>query len=435
MTSSTASTANRPQSIRWVASNRPEWIGDISFVANTAQQLPTNGGILPSDRFYYALRLQLEGRVTMPGATGPAAQTFDGIAQLIENIQIQGFSRPRGAQELFFYMRGSDTYQYFGITSGRYGGQWYYAVTGTIQQNDFDYTASHATDFKIFYDIIFPPSFAHNSPSILNQQAKYLLDAPNYDRLTMTLQWGDLNSVFKTNGTNATLSAFGSGSGSARCRVYGIYAMGGKSLFSGYVPARVWRLFTENASGDITTVVTQSRQFNFRVGYQISRLFLKTGVKSTNVTGGNNSYATSANNILANLKVNRGTNRLIAYYVDQYGLGEQNARDYGLSPNPYSPASRGVTAAGYFNEAPDIGTGIVDWISHGHLGEALQTQNLVAGPTGDVDLYLAADTNGAANTAVTFMEEELRGVAQFVTPAANTGTAATGSTSGASAST
>jgi hypothetical protein len=390
-----ASPVMRTQSrvISWVAADRPEWIGDIPFVANTPQVLPTQGGILPSDKYYYGLRLEFEGRMTNPAANGPTGVTADGVLSICERIHIEGYHRPRAAQEAFFDMRCSDAYEFFGLTTGRFGKKQF--LDNGAAATNLVTTASHTNDWRFFVDIYFPPQWPSSTVSLTKQQAGWLLDAPNYDRLQLTIYWADDKSPFTGQTTSPTFSAFGSATGSPRCRVQALYAMAGKNnLFTGFVPGRVWRYFAENTTGDILANVTQSRQYNIPRGFKIARLLTKTGVKSTTTSSGNNAYNTLSDTILSNIKVNYGTNKIIQFHQDYLALKEA------------------VSAANYI--PPDTGYAMIDWIKNGHLGEALDAQSLVAGPTGDVDVYLSADTSGAANQAALYCVEELRGTPQFV---------------------
>ena len=391
------------RSLTWISSIREEEIGTVPYVANSAQVIPSQGGILPSDKFYYGLRIKVRGRVTN-GATGPAAPYADWPWSLVNRIHIEGYHRPRAAQEPFLDIRGPDCREFFGITQGNFPSLWT-SVNGALMapvlprtaNNGFSLANAATTDFIMFYDIIFPPAWPVPSPAINRQQAQWLLDAPNYDRLVMTIFWGDIAQGYVAANVPA-LGGFMVGAQAVPdCTVQALYALGGKNnLFQGFVPGRVWRYFAENTTGDIVAAATvNSRQYNLPRGFRIARLMTKTGVKSAVVTPGNDAYVTRLNTVFtARLILNYGTNKIIRMHPDYYALQETNRQNFEILPSD--------------------GYGIFDFISHGHLQEALDCQSLIAGPTGDVDVFLSSNIAGAANTAALFLVEELRGQPQFV---------------------
>ena len=390
--------------LKWVTSIREEDIGAVPYVANTGQVLPSQGGILPSDKFYYGLRIKVRGRITDGGGGGPAVQYADWPWSIINRIHIEGYHRPRAAQEPFFDMRGPDIREFFSVTQGAFSTLLVATAAAPILTpvlprtalNGFASGAGLTTDFIIIYDIIFPPAWPMPSPGITRQQAQWLLDAPNYDRLTMTIFWGDVASGFS--GANPPgLGGFMVGAGAVPdCTVQALYALGGKNdLFQGFVPGRVWRYFAENTTGDILATVVNSRQYNVPRGFKIARIMTKTGVKSVLVTAGNDAYVTLLNTVYpTNIRLNYGTNKTVRLHPDYHCLRETNRQNFELLPSD--------------------GYGIWDFLSHGIMGEALDCQSLIAGPTGDVDVFLSANTLAGANQGALFLVEELRGTPQFV---------------------
>jgi hypothetical protein len=396
--------ADLARSLKWVTSIREEDIGGVPYVANTGQVLPSQGGILPSDKFYYGLRIKVRGRITDAAGGAPAVQYADWPWSIINRIHIEGYHRPRAAQEPFFDMRGPDIREFFSVTQGAFSTLLVATAAVPILTpvpprallNGFAAGANLTTDFIIIYDIIFPPAWPQPSPGITRQQAQWLLDAPNYDRLVMTIFWGDVASGYS--GANLpALGGFMVGAGAVPdCTVQALYALGGKNdLFQGFVPGRVWRYFGENTTGDILATVVGSRQYNVPRGFKIARLMTKTGVKSILVTAGNDAYVTLLNTVFpTNIRLNYGTNKTVRLHPDYHSLRETNRQSFELLPSD--------------------GYGILDFISHGILGEALDCQNLVAGPTGDVDVFLSTNTLAGANQGALFLVEELRGTPQFV---------------------
>lgn len=120
----------------------------------------------------------------------------------------------------------------------------------------------------------------------------------------------------------------------------------------------------------------------------------KTGVKSALVTAGNDAYVTCLNTVLTNILLNYGTNKTIRFHTDYHQLRETNRQSFSLLPSD--------------------GYGILDFLSHGQMGEALDVQSLVAGPTGDVDVFVSGNTLAGANQGALYLIEELRGAPQFV---------------------
>jgi hypothetical protein len=220
----------------------------------------------------------------------------------------------------------------------------------------------------------------------------YLLDAPNYDNLLLEVQWGDAESLYVAAATGpTTFTAFGSGAGSPRARVHCQYAMGGPAGMPGFLPARVWRYaLQEKTDSDMTAGGNNLRLFNIPRGNIIRSLLLKTGVKETTTTSPNNAYASLSNTILTDIRVMRGTNKQIREWQSYFGLREDSAESYLITPSN--------------------GYGLVDFAAHGDIREALDTSALISGPTGDVDLFIQANVSGAANQAALMYVEEIRGV-------------------------
>lgn len=354
--------------------SRPEWIGDIPFTQDAILNLPTQGGLIPNDRFLYALLLQFEGRFTQP-ATGNATGTqADGALAILDSVQVQGFHRIRGANEQFINARCADLYEEVLEKTGRAP-----LSTGTLA-----IAANATSDVRFMVPIIFPPIGI--SPA---QQVGYMLDAPNYDRLALTIVASDPKSVFTGQTGTIGMTAYGSTTGSPRVRVYGIFCQAGPNQFAGFVPGRVWRYFHENTSSALTTTATQVPLENVSVGNFIRSMLLKTGIKSTATTAGYNAYNSLSDTILANVKTTRGLNKMINFLADFYGMRESTAE--------------------YYKIASSTGYGLLDWCPRGTLATLFNTVPLVAGPTGDTSVQILADVVGASNQGLVVLYEELRG--------------------------
>lgn len=381
---------------QFTASSRQEFISDIQLsTVNTLYNLPTNGGLLPNDRFMFALPMTFEGRLTNAGSNNPTGVQADAPFSLIDTIQVGGYHRVRGQNEPFINIRGVDLYNFNRMMSGHIP----YVVPNS--QGAPVFTVSLSTSANGTNDIrftLFLPFTPLRIP--LKDKAGWLLDAPNYDQLKLAVTFADDQSVF-TYGTRTagTFSAFGSATGNPRLRVDGQFALLNAASF-GFIPARPWRYYQELTDSNWTSTTNNARLYNIPRGNKIRNILIKTGVKSTAVNSGNNVYNTTSDTILVNIKVQRGLNKSIRYYEDFYRIKTETERSYGVFPAP-----------GYC---------LMDFAQNGVLSEALDTVGLVAGPSGDTDLYVQADTTGAANQAGLFMVEELRGIPRRLT---NTATA------------
>jgi hypothetical protein len=357
------------------AFSRFEFIDSISFSENTTQTLRTNGGLIPNDRFMNGLLLEFRGRLTMPGSTGPSADRQQ-IAQIMERITVEGYHRGRKQQEKIIDARGSDLelLQRFYLPSALV------KLPGTTSA--ITITASATNDIICQVFVPFTPL---RIPAHL--QSGYLLDAPNYDSLKLTVQWGDFKSVVVPGTTAATWSAYGSASGSPELRVHGQFAIQ-KARFANFVPGRVFRYFQEITGSLMTTTATGVRLWDIPRGFDIRSILLRSGTKATDATAGNNTFATQTE-FLNDIRINMGLGRYIRRYMDYNAIHADVAESYNLPGR--------IT-----------GAGVIDFAQYGSLSETLNTRALVSGPTGNVDLYLQADVTGASNQALVALLEEIR---------------------------
>lgn len=359
--------------INYITVSRYEHIADISYTANTALNLPTEGGNMPRDRYYWALLLTCRGRATMPATGGPTALIGpDGPYQLIERVIVEGYHVPRAQNERFIDLRGADTFR---------TGKLYLSQAMRELPATWSFTANATNDFE--FSIVVPFVPLGISPI---EQTGYLLDAPNYNPLKLTIQWGDAASMFGS-GTAPTLTAFGSTTGSPLCRVAGIFAMGGGQRFAGRMMGKAWRYFQEVTGSTMTTTATGVRLLDLPKGHYIRGVVVKVGTKATTPSSGNNAYATFADN-LTNIKIYRGLNTAIRWFPAMSELRNLHAFDH--------------------NVAIETGIAPLDFARTGVLAESLNARDLVAGPSGAVDFYAGADVTGATNGALTVIFEEIR---------------------------
>lgn len=354
------------------AFSRAEFIDTIPFVSNSTQTLPTNGGLLPNDRFMSFLILEFRGRLTMPASTGPSAVRAESMAGLIERVTVEGFHKIRRQQEKFIDMRGADLEL----------SQRIYSPGAFIKTPTLSVTAD-ATNDMIFQIMV--PFTPQRLPVAV--QAGYLLDCPNYESLKLSVQWGDFKSIVVPGSTAATWSAYGSASGSPELRVTGGFAIQ-PARFANFVPGRLWRYFQEVTGSIPTTTTSGARLFDIPRGFDIRAVTMKTGTKATDATAGNNAYQTLSE-YLADIRINLGLGKYIRRYKDNNAVYADLVTSWNLSSK----------ITGYTT---------LDFAQNGAPGEVLATRPLISGPTGNVDLYVQGDVTGASNQAIVFGIEEWR---------------------------
>ena len=353
---------------------RRENIANIPLATlDTEYNLPSQGGQIPSDRFLHSLLLTFEGRITNAAADNPSAILADAPYSLIDRIMVEGYHRLRQTQEKFIDVRGADLREFVGLYRG--------LRPLSLPVAALDMTADGTNDIRFIVPVPFVPL---GLP--VSQQANWLLDAPNYDALKLTVRFSDDASVF-TRVAAGAFTAYGSAAGNPQIRVDGIFCQAGPSAFRGFVPRRLWRWFSENTA-DLTTSANAVRLFNLPRGYFIRSMLLKTGVKDTGVTAGNDAYLTLTDTALAEVKLYRGINRAIRHWPLFQTMCDDCEHAYGIRPTD--------------------GYKLIEFAPNKYDGEILDARGLVAGPTGDVDLALKADVTGAANKAALALYEEWR---------------------------
>lgn len=358
-----------------VAAHRYERIATIlAPTINTEYQLPTQGGMLPMDRWIHSLVIMAEFRITNPASGFPTAVLADGPFQVIDRVIVEGYHRGRSQQETIIDLRGSDLRVLNSI---------YYSGALRVEPSPLLTSASAANDVRFILEVPFTPLKVP-----LGNKIGWLLDAPNYQSLQLTIQWADDQNIFSGQTTAPTFSAFGSASGSPAIQIGARFALGGAARFRGFQPGRLFRFSRDNSSSDMTTTANQIRLFDIPRGHRLRHILLKTGVNHTGVSTGNQAYATLSNTILTDLRINRGLNKINRQYFNMFDL--RNEADV------------------FHAFAMPDGYGLFEWVPDGWDGEVLDARNLVSGPTGDVDLNLQADVAGASDQRATAIYEEWR---------------------------
>jgi hypothetical protein len=117
-------------------------------------------------------------------------------------------------------------------------------------------------------------------------------------------------------------------------------------------------------------------------------VLLKTGTKATGVSAGNNAFQTLAD-FLTDLRFNIGLGKYTRRWLDGNACYADLVTSYNLP-------------------ARVNGINIIDFAPNGDVRESLNTRPFIAGPSGNVDVYISADVAGAANQALVAVFEELR---------------------------
>jgi len=368
--------------LQLTARQRTEFIAAISASStNAVYNLPTQGGLLPMDRFMHSLLLRVRFRVSMPASNPPTAVNADAPWSIINRVVISGRHRLRGQQEEFVNLRAADLAELNRIYSG-VSPIWSVTTSATATHGPWCLTASATNDVELFLPIPFTPL---RLPASV--QDEYALDGPNYDNLKLDVYWGDAAQLFTLGTGSVSLSAFGSSSGSPEVRVYGRFYQAGPSLFKGFVPGRVWRTFTEVTGSTMTTTANGVRLVNVPKGYLMRSILLKTGVKA-NTTSGNDAFLSLTDSAVSNLYLLRGTNKSIRYVRDLVDLRQEVAERYSIQGT-----------GGY---------GMFDFVPFGYREEILDLRGLTSGPTGDTDVYIQGDVSGASGRALVAVWEEWR---------------------------
>ncbi len=342
---------------------------------NTRYELPSQGGNLPMDRFIHALQIRARFRVTMPASGMPSATNIDAPFSMINRVVVSGFHKLRGTREEIINLRGADLYNLSML---------YCSVGGftTHTSATISRTASATNDIDFTLYLPFTPL---KMPAFKGDE--YALDAPNYDNLKLEIFWADEPNLFTVGGSACTFSAFGMVGGAPRITVSGQFYQAGLSLFRGFVPARVYRYFSEVTGSLMTTTSTGVRLFNLPRGHRLRSIMLKAGVKAA-TSSGNDAFLSTSDTALGNIKVFRGLNKSIRDYMDVRDIQQEIISRYAI-------------------RAP-IGHGLIDFVPFGMDEEVLDLRGLVAGATGDVDCFIQADVAGAASQGAVAVWEEWR---------------------------
>ncbi len=366
-----------PLPVALVTAHRHERISSVLMPnINTEYTLPTQGGLLPMDRWIHSLILMVELRLTNPATGEPTAILADAPFSIIDRVKVEGFHRGRTQQETIIDLSGADIQVMNQIYSSG-------ALHVEPAPSALSLVAAATNDIRFLLEIPFVPLKIPLGPKI-----GWLLDAPNYQSLQLTIKWADEANVFSGQSNPILFSAFGSATGSPVVHIGARFALGGAGRFRGYQPGRVYRYFRDNSSSDMTTTANDVRLFDIPRGHRIRAITVKTGTTATGATSGNSAFATLSNTILDDLRIHRGLNKINRSFRNMFDLRNECQAFHAIA-------------------LPD-GYGLFEYVPDGWDGEILDARNLVSGPTGDVDLNLTANVVGASDQRARVVYEEWR---------------------------
>lgn len=352
--------------------SKARFFNTIFFNANNQKYTPSqNSGMLENEFFLSGLLLVFSGRITNAATGNPTGTQADAPFSLLNRIRVYGRHIPTNQDRHLYDLRGPDIREMMGDLTARL--PYYNAPTLALG-------ASATTDIKFALRMPFHPAGINAA-----EKTNWLLDAPNYDGINFEVYFGDDKQVFTGQSNPSVFSAFGSATGNPQLDIYLIRATS-TSKFKGFLPGFCKRSYQE-ATTIVQSTGNDQRILAINRGTKIGRLLLKTGVKSTVVSPGNDAYNVTSDNVLTDIRVNKGQGNWVRRYNDFVGLKEDSGQYHAITPSQ--------------------GYGLIDFMPHGYTSEALDLTAAVAGPSGNVDCYLEANVTGAANQAALMVTEEL----------------------------
>lgn len=356
---------------------------DANNVARNIPLQPPNN-IVPNDRFIWGFTIRESGRITNNNANNPTGVMPDGLLNLMDTIILRGTDKQLGKKVDIINVHGSSIRELARVQAGQQA-----APPGLVPAAPATGPGG-VTDYRVYWPI---PLTGLNLP--VHQQVDHLFDAVNWDALTLILQQADDQSVYTYGAARGlpTFSAFGSATGNPQITILFQYAMGGGKMFEGFKPARIYRYFSTDTSADVQATGTKQLLQNMMIprGRKIRSVLLKTGTINPNiVAAGNTVFNTLSNALLTNLLWQRGTNRPVRIYNDQFDFQEMTRDKIGA--------------------VPGTGYNLLDFAPNGNIKEVLDLTGAISGPTGDILTQLQSDVTTLGSTsAVEAMWEEIEG--------------------------
>jgi hypothetical protein len=365
----------------------PEFEQTLLFANTTQVSTPTS---LRTDRkirfFDFHTRARLTNSAT-PGTyrTGPSLLGTP-LFSLIQQFTLRGQHLRYGSQTPIV-MRGETAAEFMAIMNPNWTPRFAVSVNGgaLLQGAALSNTASATNDV----DFVLPiPLFPFDlSPS---DQAFYALHGPDWPgNLYFDVLTADVTALGVTL-AQSTISAFGSGAGSATIDILSERPLLSKDIAARIRPAVTFRV--TNFSQPTAAVSTGASQAGVKigdltVGKDTSRIFLKTGTAQTATSAGVTAYSSLSDTII--------TRSFIA--MDNRQLGFQNANADSVTQDYVGRMYGRTIPAGYkmIEKISGIGTGTAN------PKAAFQSSQLTAARK----LELDGDTTVVATNIAEFMQE------------------------------
>jgi hypothetical protein len=351
--------------------NRWEQIASKPWAVNSVVRYTKQADFDPS-RVLRSLLIHVKGTCTL--ATNPAtAVRGDNVGAIIEQIRIFGKNQLRGSTDNFRQMRGCDLKELgnmgYGVTI--------FDASSTLATAD----AAYALDFFIVID--FPPQRVR-----VEEKVGYLLDVPNFTQLELDIQFGDEKSLWDLGTAVPTWSL-------QTVNLLGRYAQE-PGKFAGFGFGLVYQTFVEIMGSPLTTTAQKVNLYQLDNKGLIRSLLLKTGVKATTATAGNNAYDSLSDTILANLGILQVPSQFFRSY---FAFRELKA----------------INACGQ-HRSPALGYALLDLTGDELLYDALAPKKIATGQAGDTNIWFQADVAGAANQGLVIAQESLYYADRVVIP-------------------
>lgn len=274
----------------------PEFEQTLAFTALTQVSTPTS---LRTDRKIRFFDLHMRGRLANAAAPGTyRVQTLLGtpLFSLIQQFTLRGQHLRYGSQTPFV-QRGETAAEFMAIMNPNYIPRFSTSINGAaiVQGQALVNTASATQDF----DFVLPiPMFPFDiSPS---DQTFYSLHGPDWPgNLYFDILFADVTALGVTT-AQATLSAFGSGSGSPTLDILSERPLVGKDLASKIRPAVTFRVQNFSQPTAAVTGVSGSgvKLGDLTVGKDTTRIFIKAGAAQGGTSAGVTAYASVSDAII-----------------------------------------------------------------------------------------------------------------------------------------
>ena len=367
----------------------PEFEQTLAFTALTQVSTPTS---LRTDRKIRFFDLHVRGRLTNAAAPGTyRTQTLLGtpLFSLLQQFILRGQHLRYGFQNPVV-MRGETAAEFMAIMNPNYVPRFSTSINGgaIVQGQALSNTASATQDF----DFVLPiPTFPFDiSPS---DQTFYSLHGPDWPgNLYFDILCADVTALGVTT-AQATLSAYGSASGSPSIDILSERPLVGKDLASKIRPAVTFRIhnFSQPTAAVVGVSGSGVKLGDLTVGKDTTRIFIKAGVAQTGTSAGVTAYASVSDAIITRSFISLDSRQLRF----QNANADSTMQDY---------------MARMYGRSIPVGYRMIDFISGVGTGTAnpkaaFQSSQLTAARKFEVD----ADVVAAAGQLSEFVQEMILG--------------------------